>query len=165
MRSRSAEIPRDTRYARAVTARRSPNARLYSAVPRSSQCPSMVTAQVGYFFSTAAFSSSVFCAAPESWLLSNSNITGFSSELRLRSSSDADAIVSSRTGSDGTMVGSLTGSGGDGGRPVGEDGGGGIGRATGPGFLWQAATLISTTHKDKLIARRNRVRRAVVTAV
>ena len=51
------------------------------------------------------------------------------------------------------MVGSLTGSGGDGGRPVGEDdAGGGIGRATGPGFLWQAATLISTTHKDKLTA-------------
>ncbi len=39
---------RDTR--RAVTARRSPNARLYSAVPRSSQCPSIVTVQVGVAF-------------------------------------------------------------------------------------------------------------------
>src|SRR6185295_19349473 len=73
--------------------------------------------------------------------------TGLNGELRLRSSSDADAIASSRTGSGGTIVGSATGSGGAGGRePVVElapGGGGGSGRATGAGFLPHAATLIT----------------------
>src|SRR6266487_2131354 len=132
MRSRSAEIPRDTRYARAVTARRSPNARLYSAVPRSSQCPSIVTAQFVYLFSSPAFSSSVFCATGLNSSLSYSKKTGLSGEFLFRSSSDADVIASSRTGSGGTTVGSFTGSGGDGGRAaVVEVEGGGAGRRTG----------------------------------
>ena len=49
-------------------------------------------------------------------LLSYSKNSGFNGELRLMSSSDADAIASSLTGSGGTMVGSATGSGGAGGR-------------------------------------------------
>src|SRR5206468_9677003 len=112
-------MPSDTRYARAATERRSPNARLYSAVPRSSQCPSIVTAQVEYFFNVAALSSSARCASDDRSLLSKSKKTGLSGELRFRSSSDADEIASSRTGSGGTTVGSATGSGGAGGREAG----------------------------------------------
>src|SRR4051812_25705314 len=132
-------MPSDTRYARAAIARRSPKARLYSAVPRSSQCPSIVTDQLGYFFSSAALASSAFCEAALRSLLSSSKYTGISGEFLFKSSSDADEIASSRTGSGGTTVGSLTGSGGAGGRVGLVDavtgGGGGIGRATGGAFL------------------------------
>src|SRR5262249_47620152 len=134
-------MPSATRYARAAAARRSPRARLYSAVPRSSQWPSTVTAQLAYFLSKPAFSSrTLWLVGPRS-LLSSSKNTGFSGELRLRSSSDADEIESSGTGSGGTIVGSRTGSGGvgrgfDAGCVVA---GGGIGRATGGGFFLHPA--------------------------
>ena len=42
-------MPSEVKYVFTAVARRSPSARLYSAVPRSSQCPSTVTTQVGYF--------------------------------------------------------------------------------------------------------------------
>src|SRR5205807_7522937 len=63
--------------------------------------------------------------------------------LRLRSSSDAEAMRSSRAGSGGTTVGSATGSGGAGGRCPGAAGvgGGGIGRVTGDVFLPQPANI------------------------
>src|SRR5688500_13978909 len=55
-------------------------------------------------------------------------------ELRFRSSSEADEIASSLTGSAGTIVGSATGSGGVGGCvAVVEDGGGGEGVGRAPG--------------------------------
>src|SRR5262245_50667513 len=132
-------MPSDTRYARAATARRSPNARLYSAVPRSSQWPSIVTVQVALRLSSAAFSSSVFCPSPDSSSLSYSKKTGFSGEFLLISSSDTDDTSSGRTGSGGTTVGSGTGCGGAGGRVVAfvvagvVDGG--VGRRTGALFL------------------------------
>src|SRR5262245_46223060 len=112
----------------------------------------MVTAQLGYFFNVAAFSSRVFCASALRSLLSYSKNTGFSGELRLRSSSEAEAIASSRTGSGGTTVGSATGSGGAGGRElplvdVVPGGGGGIGRATGGVFLPHAATLMTMSSR------------------
>src|SRR5438552_6013002 len=108
----------------------------------------MVTAQLEYRFSRAAFSSSAFCATGLRSLLSSSKYTGFSGELLFRSSSDADEIASSRTGSGGTTVGSATGSGGAGGR-VGAAAvvvaGGGAGRATGGVFLWHAAAVVIAT--------------------
>src|ERR671936_2117841 len=133
---RSAEIPSETRYVRAAIARRSPSARLYSAVPRSSQWPSIVTVQVEYFFRIAASASSTPCSARSISALSNSKKAGLSGEFRFRSSSDALAIVSSRIGSGGTTGGSATGSRGAGGRVVvvGGGGGGGVGRAAGGGF-------------------------------
>src|SRR5881296_2571252 len=146
-------MPSAIRYARALTARRSPRARLYSAVPRSSQWPSIVTVQVPYFLSRVAFSFSVCCASGDSSSLSNSKNTGLSGEFLFRSSSEAVAIASSRTGSGGTIVGSEIGGGGDGGRgagvvvPVAV----GAGRTTGGGFLWHAtpptsdATAITKT--------------------
>src|SRR5581483_4269577 len=143
-------MPSDTRYVRAATARRSPRARLYSAVPRSSQCPSIVTVQVGYCLMTAALASSTARASAVRSLLSKSKNTGLSGELRLISSSDADEIASSATGSGGTTVGSATGSGGAGGRAADAAGaaaaGGGAGRATG-GFLppHAAASTATTT--------------------
>src|SRR5438067_5652193 len=155
-------MPSDTRYARAAMARRSPNARLYSAVPRSSQWPSIVMVQVPYFFSSPASWSSALCAAGLRSLLSSSKNTGWSGEFRFKSSSDADEIASSRTGSGGTMAGSVTGSGGAGGRPGVEGavvaGGGGVGRATGGVFLPHAAaiTLANASHST--------IRRTVIVA-
>src|SRR5580704_6350021 len=108
--------------------------------------------QLGYFFRTAALASRTPGASPAISLLSYSKNTGLSGELRLMSSSEADAMRSSRSGSGGTMVGSATGSGGAGGRPPvdGDEGGaapgGGIARATG-GFLppHAEATTVNTT--------------------
>src|SRR6187455_2754105 len=98
----------------------------------------MVTVQAGYCFSTPAFSLSARCASDVSSLLSYSKNAGLRGEFLFRSSSDADEIRSSRTGSGGTIVGSATGSGGAGGRDAEPDpagvGGGGSGLATG-GFL------------------------------
>src|SRR5438128_10811756 len=134
-------MPTDTRYVRAATARRSPKARLYSAVPRSSQCPSIVKVQLEYFFRTAASASSTAWPAALTSALSNSKNNGLSGELRFRSSSEADAMASSRAGSGGTTVGSATGCGGAGGRVPGAVdvvGGGGCGRAIGGFALWQA---------------------------
>src|SRR5260370_21901593 len=130
------------RYARAATARRSPRARLYSAVPRSSQCPSIVMVQLAYFFNSAAFALSVVCPCALTSLLSSSKNSGCSGELRLMSSSEAERMASSFTGSGGTIDGSATGSGGAGGRvvelpPVAE-GGGGTGRTFGAVVLLHA---------------------------
>src|SRR5262249_11728674 len=76
--------------------------------------------------------------------------TGFSGEFLFRSSSEADEIASSRTGSGGTIVGSATGSGGAGGREdvPAEDvaGCGGAGRATGGGFFPHAVNAQATAH-------------------
>src|SRR5439155_23880121 len=110
-------------------------------------------------FNVAALSSSARCASDDRSLLSKSKKTGLSGELRFRSSSDADEIASSRTGSGGTTVGSATGSGGAGGREAGVvvlgGAGGGIGRAIGVCFLAHAATLktmsITTIHHTCLI--------------
>src|SRR5215218_9069989 len=98
----------------------------------------MVTVQLGYCLSRPALSLSARWASALRSLLSNSKNAGFSGEVRFRSSRDDVAMRSSRIGSCGTIVGSATGSGGDGGRfvvsPPEPSGGGGAGRATG-GFL------------------------------
>src|SRR5262245_18668160 len=108
----------------------------------------MLTAQLLYRLRSAAVSSSVRCPSRVRSLLSSSKKTGFSGELRFKSSSDADAIASLGTGSGGTIVGSRTGVGGAGGRfaVVGSVvvGGGGVGRATGGAFLPHASVVVST---------------------
>src|SRR5437763_10932717 len=98
----------------------------------------MVTVQVGYFLRIAAFALSTAWLSALMSLWSSSKNTGFKSGLRLSSSSDAPAIGSSRIGSGGTTSGSLTGSGGAGGRAplvAGPVVGGGIGLVTGGLFL------------------------------
>src|SRR5215467_14595470 len=139
MRNRSTGMPSETRYARAADARRSPKARLYSAVPRSSQCPSIVTAQLLYRFSTPALSSRTFLPSGVISLLSSSKNTGFRGEFRFRSSSEADEIASLVTGSGGTGIGSSAGRGGVGVFEPPPDpvapGGGGICLVTGGTFL------------------------------
>ncbi len=111
-------------------------------------------------FSTAAFSSSTAWASGDTSLLSSSKKTGFSGELRFRSSSDAEAMPSSRTGSGGTTVGSATGTGGAGGREpavvVPAGGVGRVGRATGGCLLPQAAarTTVNRTGTKAAFADR-----------
>src|SRR5207247_4870201 len=60
-------------------ARRSPSARLYSLVPRSSQWPSMSTSIVLLLFSHAALASSIFVSLGRMSYLSKSKWTSFSS--------------------------------------------------------------------------------------
>src|SRR5580692_2415284 len=114
--------------------------------------------QLGYFFRTAALASRTPGASPAISLLSYSKNTGLSGELRLMSSSVADAMRSSRSGSGGTMVGSATGSGGAGGRAAddgveGAGAGGGIARATGGFFLPHAETATVNTTRTSSAAR------------
>src|SRR5437762_1474645 len=141
-------------------ARRSPSARLYSGVPRSSQWPSIVTYQVEYFFSAEALALRTAWPSALTSLLSSSKNTGLRGELRLRSSSEADAMVSSLTGSGGTMMGSATGSGGAGGRTAGGAtaavvvDGGGAGRATGAFLPPQAAATTATRIRTHSAARK-----------
>src|SRR5262245_58907847 len=52
---RPAEIPRLTRYSLTALPRREPSARLYSPLPRESQCPSTETAVLVHFFNQSAF--------------------------------------------------------------------------------------------------------------
>src|SRR5262245_1619672 len=58
--SRPAGTPRLTRYSLTALARRDPSARLYSALPRESQCPSTLTCVLVHFFIQSAF----LCSAP-----------------------------------------------------------------------------------------------------
>src|SRR5688572_5868513 len=143
-------MPSDTRYVRAATARRSPRARLYSAVPRSSQCPSIVIAHVGYFFRTAAFACSISRPASLTSALSKAKNTGCRGESRFKSSSDRPDTSSLANGGGG--IGSRIGAGGSAGRVAVLDEGGGVGgggRATGGcAFLHPAAPISSTRHRQ-----------------
>src|SRR4029453_19103343 len=106
--------------------------------------------QLEYFFRASALAARIPLPSLVISLLSYKKNTGLIGELRLRSSSEADAILSSRTGSGGRTVGSGTGSGAAGGGAAaaaapGPVGGGGAARATGGVFLPHAATPAART--------------------
>ena len=132
-RDRRAPRPRGARPAPDCTRR----SRARRSVLRSSR-PS-----VGYLLQQRRRSRRAPPAPPGSIsLLSSSKKTGFSGELRLRSSSDADAIASSRTGSGGTdrrlarpARAAPAARGGGVAAALAGGGGGGVGRATGGCFL------------------------------
>src|SRR5687768_16750551 len=146
-------MPSDTRYWRTDSARRSPSARLYSAVPRSSQCPSIETIQVENCFSVSAFLVSAAWASLLISALSNAKNTGWRMPFLLISSSEPMSALE-MPGSGGTLTGgaSAIGSGGVGGRvSVAVSGGGAVGRATG-GFLppqAEAATVSASKRADR----------------
>src|SRR4051812_45488938 len=132
-------MPSDTRQVLAASARFSPSARLYSAVPRSSQCPSMVITHVGYFLRMPALVLSACCDAPSTSKLSSGKNTGWNGEFLLMTSRSPPTSGSSlMVGSGGTGVRSGTGVGGAGGGLPGVVvvlGGGGSGLETGGFFL------------------------------
>src|SRR4030095_3560175 len=72
---RLAWIPWETRWFIVDFARRSPSARLYSLVPRSSQCPSMRTRLLALDFSHVALPSRVFASSARTSYLSKSKYT------------------------------------------------------------------------------------------
>src|SRR5262245_36057261 len=116
-------------------------------------------AQVEYFFSSAALASRTERPSSVISLLSYSKNSGFSGEVRLMSSSYPDSMLSSLTGSGGTIVGSATGSGGDGGRdadPVVP--GGGAGRGTGAFFPPHAMAATANATNVQVAAPRAAVR-------
>src|SRR5688572_16839237 len=129
-------MPSDNRYVLTATARRSPSARLYSAVPRSSQCPSTVIIHVGYLRITAAFAVTTARPASSSSALSSAKYAGLNGESRFRSSIDRALMPSSAiaTGSGGTGSTSVVEGGGAGSVAVAEGGPpGGAGCASGGG--------------------------------
>src|SRR5437773_7940548 len=128
-------MPSATRYVLTATARSSPSARLYSAVPRSSQCPSIVTTHVGYFFMMSALPETITRPASSSSELSSPKKAGLNGESLFRTSSERLPIVSSLiagTGTDySTRCAGAAGAVGDG---AGVDtAGGGAGRGAGAG--------------------------------
>src|SRR5438046_392705 len=66
-------------------ARRSPRARLYSLVPRSSQCPSTRTSMFSCDFNQAALASSIFASVGRMSYLSKSKKTSFKSAMAVKS--------------------------------------------------------------------------------
>src|SRR5687768_425929 len=104
----------------------------------------MVTIQFGYFFSTSAFSTAVARPTSSSSALSTAKNTGFSGELRLRSSSVRFEMPSSASGCGGTGNASSIRVGGAAGGAVVTAGGaamgGGAGASTGVGRRLQADT-------------------------
>src|ERR1700730_9581205 len=100
----------------AALARRSPRARLYSLVPRSSQCPSISVSWSGWALSQAALASRVLASPGRIVDESKAKYTGLRASLILYSSAGAGA------GGAGAGVGAS----GAGGR-AGADGGGGCG--------------------------------------
>src|SRR5512137_390139 len=86
-------------------ARRSPRARLYSLVPRSSQCPSIRT-RLSFDFSQAALVSSVLASFGRTSYLSKSKNTSF----RL-------SVARNSLGAGGVALGAVDGATGDGAIP------------------------------------------------
>src|SRR5262249_30030689 len=74
---RRASIPCATRYVMAALALRSPSARLYSLVPRSSQWPSISRSWVGLAFRWLAWGSSVLAPSRRTMALSKSKKMSF----------------------------------------------------------------------------------------
>src|SRR5688572_11310758 len=162
-------MPSDTRYVLTATARRSPSARLYSAVPRSSQCPSISTIHVGNFFNSSAFPATIARPWSSSSALSRPKNAGFNGELRFSSSSERLPIESSASGSAGTGSDSSIRSLGRGAGPgaavtAGGVATGGAGRATGACRRAQPATTspinIRTTNVDRVTLTISRPRSA-----
>src|SRR5437899_90687 len=73
-------------------ARRSPRARLYSLVPRSSQCPSTRTSMFSCDFSQAALASSIFASVGRMSYLSKSKKTSFRSAIAANSRGTGRAL-------------------------------------------------------------------------
>src|SRR5215470_7117747 len=82
----------------AAFARRSPSARLYSGVPRSSQWPSMSSRARGLALSQLALASSVFVSAGRMSYLSKSKLTSLSAEFSPNSRGDTRPALSVRAG-------------------------------------------------------------------
>src|SRR5262245_26481541 len=136
-------MPSDRRYVLTATARRSPSARLYSAVPRSSQWPSTVIIHVGYLRMTAAFAVTVARPVSSSSALSSGKKAGLNGESRFRSSSERALMLSSAivSGSGGTGSASVDGGGGGAGAAAAGGVNGGAGCANGGCFFPHAAAV------------------------
>src|SRR5258705_3870272 len=150
-------MPSATRYVLTATARSSPSARLYSAVPRSSQCPSTVTTHVGYFFMMSALADTIARPASSRSELSSPKNAGLNGESRFRSSSERLPIASSLIA--GTGIDSSTRSAGRGGGAGGPGvdvaaAGGGAVDATGAGFFFAQAPTNARTRIRTIVARR-----------
>src|SRR3954464_12116181 len=128
-------MPSDTRYVLAASALFSPSARLYSAVPRSSQCPSIVITHDGYFFRRAALVLKACCAVPSTSKLSRGKNTGWNGEFLLmmsRSPLTSGSSVIRGSGGIGVVSGTGVGGAGGGAGVGGPDGGGGGGGGAPP---------------------------------
>src|SRR6266487_6780529 len=158
--SRPAATPRFVRYSFTAFARRDPRARLYSALPRESQCPSTLTCVLVHFFiQSASFWSRPFASSRISDL-SRSKRTSSSGRSSLSCATDLRAKISSSVRGRGAGAGAGGGGAGGGGGvtgAVGVGGGGGAGAAGGT-FLWQPATTKARTRLSPSTDARRRTR-------
>src|SRR5258705_6722716 len=86
-------------------ARRSPRARLYSLVPRLSQCPSISTRFSAFDFSQDALASSVFASSGRMSYLSNSKKTSFKASMAANSFGEGLGAAGPASGADGAGAG------------------------------------------------------------
>src|SRR6185295_19785657 len=111
----------------AERARRSPSARLYSSVPRSSQWPSISTRKSPFLASHAALASRIFVSAGRRVAESNAKWIGLSA------SSARYSLGGAGRGAGGGGAGATTGGGGGGVTGAGAGAGAGGGGAAGAG--------------------------------
>src|SRR5580765_3276172 len=124
-------------------ARRSPSARLYSEVPRSSQCPSISTSWLGLALRYAAVASSTAASAGRMSDLSKAKWIGLSASLArysLGGAGGAGAVVGGTTGAGATGAGAGAGVAGVGGATAAGGAGGGAVAAVIAGRLGQPAS-------------------------
>src|ERR1700682_6464879 len=126
----------------AALARRSPSARLYSLVPRSSQCPSISVSWSGLALSQAALASSVLASPGRIADESKAKYTARSASLILYSSAGGDAGGGGAgVAASGAGAGAGTGTGATGaGAGAGVAGGG----AAATGIMGRLGQLVSS---------------------
>src|SRR6266849_6515992 len=131
----------------AALARRSPRARLYSLVPRSSQCPSISASWSGWALSHAALASSVLASPERIADESKAKYTGLRASLSLYSSAGAGA---GGAGAGAAASGAGAGAGGAGATGAGAAGGG----AAATGIMGRLGQPVSRTAKPTVDSTR-----------
>ena len=146
-------------------ARRSPRARLYSLVPRSSQCPSISTRFSAFDFSQEALASSVFASSGRMSCLSYSKKMSFKASMAANSFGEglgAAGPASARRGA-GAGAAVLGAAGVDGavargaGAGAGAGAGGAAAEAVVAGFFAQPLMISPTSSTDDNVACAARV--------
>src|SRR6267378_4669447 len=143
-------------------ARRSPRARLYSLVPRSSQCPSISTRCSAFDFSQDALASSVFASSGRMSYLSNSKKTSFKASMAANSFGEGLGAAGPASGAAGAGAGAavLGAAGVDGAVARGAGAGAGAGaadEAVVAGFFAQPPMISPTSSTDDNVACAARV--------
>src|SRR5574341_166464 len=156
---RSAPMPAATRYSFTALARRSPRARLYSNVPRSSQWPSIVSFARGFVFSQVTLMSRAAFWSFRIWNLAKSKKTSFSGDAA-GTAAGVGAAGAGWTGASTGEAGRVTGvSGTLGAGGAGAGTGGAAPGPTAPGPAWTTSGRLGQPKRAREPARTPTVNR------